>query len=125
MKVYMDVTGGIEENMLFKAQSAGQAKRKIADEYGEDFTSIRVRRVHCLDRYDDVDSPDAEMALLRNGWNFTADCFVGPEWDIVAPLFEKTDVVNSDTMRSEADYELFAKAIGAQYPDRYKPKEDA
>lgn len=133
LKTYMDASDGIDENMLFRARSAGDAKAWLANETGEWFTDVRVRRVPYLDRYDDLDSPDAKMAMLRHGWNFSYDCFDREQAICLYAISERHERLlygdydieefNSDTMHDETEYEIFALAIGAKYPDYYKPKE--
>lgn len=130
-KTYMDADND-EYTDLCQVESAGKAKRYFADETGEDFTDIHVRRVPWLDEFDiDNETPDMRMAAIRHGWWTNSDGFSEKQWKAFADAGlrdEDGEILSSWSMRvepdTESDYQKIAEIIGATYPDKYRPKGD-
>lgn len=117
---------------IIRAETRAKAMSGYQQSWSGEWTALRAHRVPWLDGYDDPKGPDATMAMLRHGW------FI-PFEDTGDGLFDDS-LANLDGMVRPSDlgqyaqdhhmsYEdvckLYAKHIGATYPDKYKPTEEA
>ena len=113
MKTWI-VSADIEKIGVYKARTEGQAKQIGMSDSWDDYvtyTDMRAKRVKWLDKYDDVDSPGAKMAMLRHGW----DVYTGAIGEYL---------LMPEDMKSEDDYRTAAEKLGAKYPDICKLEED-
>lgn len=117
-----------DEDCMFlaEAETRNQARARLCGEVGEEYVDTRVERVPWLDGFADLDGPDAQMAEARHGWSFDTLEFEGTElepedgFETYDGRFTPMETFGED----ESRWELFARLIGARYPDRYKPREE-
>lgn len=116
---------------LVRAETAGKAKYQalMKEDFGLagcGYTDLRAERAPWLDCFDgglSLDDPDVTMACLRHGWMVENKGFSkNPvESGIGLDFIDKTIV----DLEGEAGYKRYAELIGAAYPDKYKPEEEA
>lgn len=116
--------------MLVRAETRGKAKLRVLQTYlypgDAEFTELRARHRDWLDWYDgdlDSPSPDALMAMLRHDWPVPNHGFTArPDHDDLGDPIICREHADPE---GEAGYQRYAQLIGAAYPDRFKPKEEA
>ena len=122
LKVY--AARDCENIMSFaKTHTRNEARARLCSEIDEDYIHTKVERIPWLDRFDYLQGPDAEMAMARHGWQIDSmdlhSAGLDGEENYQDDLFTPMELFGGD----ESKWERYAKAIGAAYPDYYKPKE--
>ena len=122
LKVY--AARDCDDIMYFAAaHTRNEARAQLCGEIDEDYIHTKVERIPWLDRFDNLQGPDAEIAAARHGWQVDPmgleDAGLLTEDDSYDDLVDVIELFGDD----ESKWERYAKAIGATYPDYYKPKE--
>ena len=111
---------------MAKALTRSQARVILCEESDELYADPRVKRVPWLDCFTNPKGADGTMAEARHDWPMNVivleDMGVEPKGELVHDygMFSPIMTFGDD----ESRWELFARLIGARYPDRYKPREE-
>lgn len=122
LKAY-ELTGdgdGPEKAMVVFAESPGKAKEQYEFSSYAEYVDIHARRISWMDEYDDIDDPDAMMALLRHGWNVSLGGFISEDSEDKGVNIRRIEeYADRHDVGVETVFRMIAGLIGAAYPDRY------